>query len=343
MSYNELNSHKKSDKIKWIVAFTLIAVLLLGMAMMIVTNVRQNEEKPNEESPAVEQVAAQNDFAMQPMSTSKIRLMSAGVATVAEDSSVSKTLVATVLPATAENKLVDWSVAWADSSNTANISEYITVTPSSGGSTTATVTCKRAFTGNAVVTVTTRENGYTADCVVTFVGIPTDITINGDISPASGVYNTGIGDTYTFNVAVTNPFNQVGANYQNVTATVNGVGSVVLGTYQSTTGSGSTWYDESDKTVTLDSLKDNFISISFENNVLSITTVKSIESYYGKLERIDGGRTRYYTDKFRSYVDECYFNVTLTESNSGLSKTMKIVFDDSVVTGVSINSSDLTF
>ncbi len=341
MSNHELNNHKKSDKIKWIVAFTLIAIILLGMAMMIITNLRENEEKPKDDTVVSEQVA-ENDFNMQANSTSKIRLMSYGVSTVSADASVSKTLVATVLPATAENKLVDWSVSWAEE-NSAPVTDYVTVTPASNGSTTATVTCKKAFTGNIVVTVTTRESGYTADCIVTFLGIPTDITVSGAISPTNGEYLTGIGDTYTFNIALTNPFNSVGSQYNNVTCSVNGVGSMILGTYQSTTGSGSYWYEDADKTVTLESLKDKFISVSYSNNVLSITTISSIESYYGKLERIDGGRTRYYTDKFRSYVDDCYFNVTIKENNSGLTKTMKIRFDDSVVTGVSVNNTEISF
>ena len=36
MNNHELNNHKKSDSIKWAVAFTLIAVLLLGMITSIV-------------------------------------------------------------------------------------------------------------------------------------------------------------------------------------------------------------------------------------------------------------------------------------------------------------------
>lgn len=34
--YNDLNQHKKSDAIKWVVVFILIAVLFAGMAAAIV-------------------------------------------------------------------------------------------------------------------------------------------------------------------------------------------------------------------------------------------------------------------------------------------------------------------
>ena len=95
-----------------------------------------------------------------------------------ENGVASQTLTATVIPDTAKNKLVDWSVAWSDSSNTTPVTNYVTVTPASNGSTTATVTCKAAFSGTIIVTVTTRESGYKADCVVSFVGIPTDLAIS---------------------------------------------------------------------------------------------------------------------------------------------------------------------
>ncbi|MBQ9117875.1 MAG: hypothetical protein IJY11_01575 [Clostridia bacterium] len=117
---------------------------------------------------------------------------------------------ATVLPATATNKKVDWSVAWADGQS-GTVTDYVTVTPSSDGSTTASVKCYKAFTGNVVVTVTTRESGYTAECIVTFVGVPTDLTATGTFAESGdGYYYFGVGDTYTYNVDLNNIFGTVG-------------------------------------------------------------------------------------------------------------------------------------
>ncbi len=45
MNNHELNNHKKSDSIKWAVAFTLIAVLLLGMITSIVMAFKGDEIK----------------------------------------------------------------------------------------------------------------------------------------------------------------------------------------------------------------------------------------------------------------------------------------------------------
>lgn len=257
---------------------------------------------------------------------------------------VSKTLTATVLPATAENKAVDWSCDWADESNTTNVSEYVTVTPETDGSTTATVTCFKAFTGNIVITATTRENGYSATCVVSFIGMPTDIALTGSLSPTSGEYKMGIGQTYTFDVSLSNPYNQVGSQFNSITCGVNGVGSFVVGYMEHYNQSGNDkWYDSSDKTVTLDSLKGNFITVNYSQGKLTITAEKSIESYYASVQRMDGGRTRAYTDKFRSFVDDCYFNIVITENTSGLTKEFKVRFDDKVVTGVNVSDSELSF
>ena len=64
------------------------------------------------------------------------RLMSnhdAGVATVAE-TYVAQELTATIFPNTASNILVDWTIAWESSSQTADINQYITVNPTYVGS-----------------------------------------------------------------------------------------------------------------------------------------------------------------------------------------------------------------
>lgn len=78
------------------------------------------------------------------------------------------TLEATVLPLTATNRKVDWSVSWLDSGS-GNASDYITVTPQSDGSNIATVTCNKAFSSRIVITVTSRDNpDAKASCTVDY-------------------------------------------------------------------------------------------------------------------------------------------------------------------------------
>lgn len=332
MKEKTYTGYSHSERIRWIVAFGLIAVLLVGMAvsLAILFSLKQEENRP------------QNDFAAETVNSEHIKLTMSAYAAVAADNSVSKTIVATVLPATAANKQVDWSVEWGDEEAEGDVSQYVTVTPDSDGSTTATVTCKQAFTGTILVIAMTRESGYQASCILTFVGIPTEIIISGGVSPVSGAYKLGIGQDYVFDVALTNPFGSVGEEFNGFDCRVYGVGSVVLGYLERTSGI-ENWYDEENETVTLDSLKDNFILVSYSNGQLTVTTKKSVESYYGRMQKGDGGRTTFYWDKFRSYVDDCYFTVRIEEKTSGLRKDLEIRFDDTIVTGVNVDQAEMQF
>ena len=341
MNYNELNQHKKSDAVKWIVVFVLIGVLFAGMIASLVMSV---PEKNEDAESSVTAEAAVGDFAATMHNMEFIALKMSAQAVTAADNSVSKTITATVLPATASNKYVDWSVAWGDDTNETDVTQYVTVTPLSNGSTVATVTCKQPFTGNIIVTVTTRENGYQASCVVTYVGMPTDIVLDTNITQENGDYVVGIGVASTFNVSLTNPFESVGAGFDDISCEVSGVGNLILGYMEHYNSSGKdVWYDASDETVSLDTIKDDLISVTYSDGVLTVNSIKSIESYYERSQRIDSGRTVAYFNKFRSFVDDCYFQVKITENNSGISKVIDIRFDDEVVTGVSVNTTEMQF
>ena len=332
MKEKTYTGYSLSERIRWIVAFGLIAVLLIGMAvsLSLIFSLKKEESRP------------QNDFAAEAVNSEHLRLTMSTYAMVAADNSVSKTIIATVLPATAANKLVDWSVEWGDEEAEGDVSQYVTVTPDSDGSTNATVTCKQAFTGTILVIATTRESGYQASCILTFVGIPTDIIVSGSVSHTGGAYKLGIGQDYVFDVELTNPFGSVGAEFSDFDCRVYGVGSVVLGYLERISGV-EKWYDEQNETVTLDSLKDNFISVSYADGKLTVTTKKSVESYYGRMQKGDGGRTTFYWDKFRSYVDDCYFTVRIEEKTSGLRKDLEIRFDDTIVTGVNVDQAEMQF
>ena len=332
MGSKTYSGYSHSERIRWIVAFSLIAVLFIGMAvsLAILLSLKQEERRP------------QNDFAAETVNSEHIRLTMSTYAAVAADNSVSKTIIATVLPATAANKQVDWSVEWGDEEAEGDVSQYVTVTPASDGGTTATVTSKQAFTGTILVIATTRESGYQASCILTFVGIPTDIIVSGSVSPMGGAYKLGIGQDYVFDVELTNPFDSVGEQFNDFDCRVYGVGSVVLGYLERISGV-EKWYDEQNETVTLDSLKDNFISVSYADGQLTVTTKKSIESYYSRMQKGDGGRTTFYWDKFRSYAGDCYFKVRIEERTSGISKELEIRFDDTIVTGVNVNQTEMQF
>ena len=84
-----------------------------------------------------------------------------GTASTAADGSTTKTLTAVIEPADATNNKVDWNIAFAQSTGWAsgkNISDYLTITPSSDGALTATLTCKKPFGTQAIVTCSSRED-----------------------------------------------------------------------------------------------------------------------------------------------------------------------------------------
>lgn len=189
--YNDLNQHKKSDAVKWVIVFILIAVLLVGMAASLTLTLSDKEEEKEEQ--AQEQAYA-NDFTAECISTANVKLAMNSVAMLAADNSVSKTLTATVYPTDATNKLVDWSIEWSNPSKQEEVTDYVTVTPAYDGSSEATVTCYQPFGSDQIkITVTTRQGGYTATCIVSFRGVASSLYLTSATSPVS---NAGRGEYY---------------------------------------------------------------------------------------------------------------------------------------------------
>lgn len=184
MENYELKRHQKSDVIKWIIAFALIFVLLAGLIGTWV--VLFEDDAPEEESPAQTETVV-TDGEGNPMESGKVYAMPANMVfatTAAEQSNASDgiTLKATVMPEAEDNQLVDWSVAFANPSSAwasgKNVTDYVTVTPSADGATTATVQCKKAFGERINVIVTSRLNEYAkAECVLDYARRITDLAI----------------------------------------------------------------------------------------------------------------------------------------------------------------------
>ena len=153
---NEFYEHKKSDAVKWIIVFVLIGVLFAGMIASLVMSA---PDKIEETEGGVNVGAAAGDFEATIMhNTEFISLKMSAQAVTAADNSVSKTLTATVTPDDANDKSVDWSIAWMSGATRAEeaVTDYVTVTPESDGALVATVTCHKAFPGDkAVITVKT--------------------------------------------------------------------------------------------------------------------------------------------------------------------------------------------
>ena len=266
----------------------------------------------------------------------------AGVATVAE-TYVAQELTATIFPNTASNILVDWTVAWESTSQTADIAQYITVNPTYAGSRVCEVRCFKALPGNAVITVTTRDGGHTAKCTVKFVGIPDTMTVtNSSLDrDISGNYVVSMFEraTYNFDINLNNIFNSVGTTYKNYSVvSVTPFGNIMAGS-QCDYGDGTVDWSSVQSTP-LSTYKSDFTA------TVSGSTLKVNIPYVGGLytNYSETSSETMYDDYFYSAIEGETCGVTVVVKNtSGLTATVKIVFDSDAVVSVSLDESSLTF
>ena len=335
-----LYEHKRSDKVKWIISFLLIFVLLAGLIGAWVMLL-----KPENEAPQQEEVVEEEPGTAEVMSVAL-----AMKAAPAANGGVSKTLTATVYPSDARNKAVDWTLEWLDTEKTDNLSEYLTLVPSSDGANTAALTCLQAFEGEALVTVTTREGGYIDTCRVVFVGDPTSLNVScSAATTASGsfgsYYELGVGNSYTFDLTPDNAFGFVGAECS-YSYTVTGYGSFKVQQQKYSTSYGTrTWVEGTEKTVnikdvtTVSKYEPSVFDWAIDGNKLTVTVNCTLDSYY--TDSVENTIT--YDDKFREYTDDnWYYEVKVTETNSGVSHTFK-VRPVKVVTNVVLGDDVITF
>ena len=368
---NELDRHKSSDKIKWLL--TLIAFILVGITLIgIICGWFYKKDEPATDT----EQAAVVDGDGNAMDEGKIYQMPKTMAftstalTAASTNGVSVQIEAYVYPTTAANKAVDYSVKWgtAPSHGSESVSNYLTVTQASDGSTVATVTCKKAF-GNdkIIITVTTRDGGYTATCTVSFVGTASGISITSSTaqlttSTGRGQYfSLGINKSYAFNINLSNAFNSVGTSSLKVS--VGGVGSLYFGTMCSDDNLVLSFKDVTKKNMS--EIASWFItSATISGTTLTVKTgSQSILNYYSSYGTNEFYTVMYYYDhlvvEYDDYYDyktdpsatyynsnakenmqlmpSCYFTLTVTDSVSGLSETVKLWLDG--VTGVSLSNT----
>ena len=272
-------------------------------------------------------------------------LLSMATAT-ADDGTVSKILTATVTPENAENKTVDWSIYWADDAplKDKDISEYLTLTPTADGALTATVTCKKSFRGSvAYIKVTTRVGGYEALCSVTFTGIPSSLNVD-----TAALKTTSDGQKYLiantssgFAVNLSNVFGDIDESYYDkITVTVEGVGSFIADEYF-TNMSGS-WWNQKEKTITVDSIKDKFVTVNYQNKNITIQTQKVVENYYRGVTGGSSGGS--FSDHFKSWVNDevGYFKITVSCAELNLQQVFSFRITSSI-NGVGLSQSTITF
>ena len=391
MSNNELYEHKRSDTVKWVLtlfAFILVGVMLAGI---ILGWFDKKDELPVEEE-QTEQAAvtdgegnAMDEDIVYPM-PEKMSFSAAAFAqplaqfgepsgtTVTSPQSVDVRIEAYVYPESAANKAVDFSVAWgnAPTHGSEQVSNYLTVTPDSDGSTTATVSCKKSFGDDTIIiTVTTREGGYTATCTVSFTGIASGIEITSSTATKKSTsargeyYELGTSKTYTFNIGLTNAFNDAAGNLS--VTEIGGEGNMYFGNGSYNDGGYINFTDMVQKSI--GEFADDFItSATISGNTLTVKTgSKILENYYSSygpdeyfitdiyydryvVEMNDDWSIKDSSDTFRNQnaksnaqnIGSCYFYVTVKDSISGLTETVRLWLVSSV-SGVSLSQTELEF
>lgn len=378
---SEFQKHKKSDAVKWIVVFFAIILLTVSVSAALTKGFTdgnpfgwfdKQQEKPVDEIIPDSGVTDENGNAMTsgkiyPMS-SKMSFSSSALA-ASDNQGVTITLQAIVLPVDAKNKAVDWTVEWQTSSANGEspVTDFVTVTPHADGSNIADVTCFKSFENDTiVVTVTTREGGFSATCVVSFIGHPSvlNITPTGATVLVDSGWNASIatissGLVYDFDLNFDNIYHSVDSNFiPNFTYELVGVGKFNL--HKLHKRSNTTVSDEiisvslTDKVpyemvtspgdILQMSISSQNLVVSFKNGKLHLEALKTISAFSTK-SYYNSARTSYYQYTFDSFLDvnkKPYYQIKVTETKTGLSQTINVRVDSNV-TSVSLNNSELSF
>lgn len=384
------NEHSWSDRFSWIITvIALVLVAILSIGLLCALFIQPNEEKPDEQTEqaavmdgegnamdadTVYAMPAAMSFSAASLAQARAHFDEPSGTTVTSDESVDVRIEAYVRPDDAANKKVDFSVSWgtAPTHGSEPVENYLAVTPDSDGSTTATVSCKKAFGDDTIlITVTTREGGYTATCTVTFTGVADGISISGSTATkksSSGrgeYYEVGTSKTYTFDISLTNAFDDVASDLS--VKEIGGVGTMYFGNGSYNDGGYINFSNVTQKD--LADLADEFItSAIISGNTLTVKTgSKILENYYSSygpddyfitdifydryvIEMNDDWSIKDSSDSFNNqnakynaeHIDDCYFYVTVEDEISGLTQTVKLWLVSSV-SGVSLLPSEIEF
>ena len=383
MSNNELYAHKRSDTVKWVISFFLILVLLVGMVGTWVFLLREDEGKtPPAEEEQTEQ-AAVTDGEGNAMDADMVYPMPAKMSFNAQtfaqfgepnadtsEQSVDVRIQAYITPDDAANKEVDFSVAWgnAPTHGSEPVTNYLTVTPDSDGSRIATVSCKKAFGDDTIViTVTTRDGGFTATCTVTFEGTPNSLKFVYDDREYSSTEEITVqaNAEYSVKLQLVGEFGEAGekfGDFEVVSVTMQGK----FNAKRRGINNGATLYED---TIVID-LEDpyyysyditsggneskvtftasQFMECSIEGDTLTINALRSETSFsYPSMPPRTGTRVTYespyYDPRGGGEPSDCRMCVLVKDKVSGVEGLIYIDIEGTAVSGVSLSETELEF
>lgn len=261
-------------------------------------------------------------------------------------------LVATVLPEDATNKAVEWSVSVETNPDEVEIDpmDYIRILTFEGlwENRVQVLVLAPFFDIEFKITCTTVVGGYTADCIVKYVGKPAELNLYTENTDGSRNYITEkttfeAGNTYQIKLALGNVFDAVGDKYNQfeiVEQGVEGTIEVFSGEYYYQQGRWST--DSRSKDIELTEYLSDFIknaTISEDGYLVLELGIAVTEFDDGS---ITGGVESYYRKVYRSGAENITFWVKVRETNSGKYNTLRFTIEP-VVESVSLSNNILNF
>lgn len=234
------NKEKRYDNIKWAVTFAVVIVLVIStvlVSLQAFTDIKPFDVFKNtgeSETAAYSVVTDENGNELEEgtiHSMPTVLNITSNALALADNNFIEILLTATVTPSSAMNKAVDWSVGYVDGSDKTDIADYLTVTPTSDGSNIVSVKCYKPFTKDMVITVVTRDGGYSASCTVHYVGVPSvlEIAFNGVEKDTDGAYVFEVEDqnkSFTAQLSLSNIFGAITNYSTSYSVTVEDVGEV---------------------------------------------------------------------------------------------------------------------
>lgn len=180
---DELQYHKRSDSIKWIL--TLIAFILIGIVLIGII-CGWFDRKPKEAEEQVPEGSTPGMVVSDAMKSEGISLAMTpipienyadyGISPIAVESAV--TVTATVEPATTTYPALYWGVHFLDADSVwasgKNVEDYVSVSVDDANTMQATLTCKQAFGEQVILEAQVQvDSSISASCTVDYVARPT--------------------------------------------------------------------------------------------------------------------------------------------------------------------------
>lgn len=163
----------KKQTVKRLAVIVSAVLLIVGIVLAVVLPARNKTELQDFNATGGMEYTQDNTQVFTVYNTEFMKMSATTMAVTETNSAKTVLLTATLLPATTQDKTVDWSVsfvnpnsAWAKSKNAA---DYVSVVPTSDGALTANVSAKKGFSEQVKIVVTSRVNeNATAYCVADY-------------------------------------------------------------------------------------------------------------------------------------------------------------------------------